>query len=44
MVEESEKDNSRSVKEVVKTRIIENWESQDRNSEFSRFANFSTLK
>ncbi|MGB3640789.1 MAG: AAA-like domain-containing protein [Rivularia sp. (in: cyanobacteria)] len=29
MVEESEKDNSRSVKEVVKSRIIENWESQD---------------
>ena len=29
MLEESEKDNSRSVKEVVKSRIIENWESQD---------------
>ncbi|MEM7713249.1 MAG: AAA-like domain-containing protein [Cyanobacteria bacterium P01_A01_bin.68] len=29
MVEESEKDNSLSVKEVVKSRIIENWESQD---------------
>ena len=29
MLEESEKDNSRCVKEVVKSRIIENWESQD---------------
>ena len=29
MVEESEKDNPRSVKEVVKSKIIENWESQD---------------
>ncbi len=29
MVEESEKDNPASVKEVVKSRIIENWESQD---------------
>ncbi len=29
MVEESEKDNLRSVEEVVKSRIIENWESQD---------------
>ncbi|MEO1375198.1 MAG: AAA-like domain-containing protein [Cyanobacteria bacterium J06635_10] len=29
MVEESEKDNCLSVKEVVKSRIIENWESQD---------------
>ncbi|MEL6462728.1 MAG: AAA-like domain-containing protein, partial [Cyanobacteria bacterium J06621_15] len=29
MVEESEKDNPRSVEEVVIKRIIENWESQD---------------
>jgi len=29
MVEESEKDNPRSVEEVVKSRILENWESQD---------------
>jgi len=29
MVEESEKDNPASVKEVVESRIIENWESQD---------------
>ena len=29
MVEESDKDNPGSVKEVVKSRIIENWESQD---------------
>ena len=29
MVSESEKDNPRSVKEIVKSRIIENWESQD---------------
>ncbi len=29
MVEESEKDNPRSVGEVVRARIIENWESQD---------------
>ncbi|AFY59169.1 GUN4 protein [Rivularia sp. PCC 7116] len=29
MVEESEKNNPNSVKEVVKSRIIENWESQD---------------
>ena len=29
MVEESEKDNPGSVEEVVKSRIIENWESQD---------------
>ncbi|MEH2009520.1 AAA-like domain-containing protein [Nostoc sp.] len=29
MVEESEQDNPRSVKQVVKSRIIENWESQD---------------
>lgn len=29
MVEESEKDNPRSVEEVVESRIIENWESKD---------------
>ncbi|WP_174709038.1 AAA-like domain-containing protein [Nostoc sp. TCL240-02] len=29
MVEESEQDNPRSVEQVVKSRIIENWESQD---------------
>ncbi|WP_414544171.1 AAA-like domain-containing protein [Nostoc sp. CCY0012] len=29
MVEESEQENPRSVAEVVKSRIIENWESQD---------------
>ncbi|MBW4599878.1 MAG: AAA-like domain-containing protein [Calothrix sp. FI2-JRJ7] len=29
MVEESQKDNPRSVEQVVKTRIIENWELQD---------------
>lgn len=29
MVEESENDNPRSVREVIKLRIIENWESQD---------------
>lgn len=29
MVEGSEQDNPRSVKQVVKSRIIENWESQD---------------
>ncbi|BDI20659.1 hypothetical protein ANSO36C_64610 (plasmid) [Nostoc cf. commune SO-36] len=29
MVEESEQDNPRSVKQVVRSRIIENWESQD---------------
>ncbi len=29
MLEESEKDNPHSVKEVVRSRIIENWESQD---------------
>ena len=29
MVEESDKDNPGSVKEVVKSRIIQNWESQD---------------
>ncbi|WP_414584654.1 AAA-like domain-containing protein [Scytonema sp. PCC 10023] len=29
MVEESEKENSRSVEQVVKSCIIENWESQD---------------
>jgi len=29
MVDESEKENSRSVEQIVKSRIIENWESQD---------------
>ncbi|BAY73366.1 TPR repeat-containing protein (plasmid) [Trichormus variabilis NIES-23] len=29
MVEESEQDNPRSVEQVVRSRIIENWESQD---------------
>ncbi|MBC1279911.1 AAA-like domain-containing protein, partial [Nostoc sp. UCD121] len=29
MVEESEKENPRSVEQVVRSRIIENWESQD---------------
>ncbi|MEI2577510.1 AAA-like domain-containing protein [Scytonema sp. PRP1] len=29
MVEESEKENSRTVEQVVRSRIIENWESQD---------------
>ncbi|MEO1374896.1 MAG: AAA-like domain-containing protein, partial [Cyanobacteria bacterium J06635_10] len=29
MVEESKKENPRSVKQVVRSRIIENWESQD---------------
>ncbi|MDJ0618439.1 MAG: DUF3856 domain-containing protein [Calothrix sp. MO_192.B10] len=29
MVEESEKENPRTVEEVVKSRVIENWESQD---------------
>ena len=29
MVEESEKENPRTVEEVVKSKIIENWESQD---------------
>ncbi|WP_017740824.1 CHAT domain-containing protein [Scytonema hofmannii] len=29
MVEESEKENPRTVEEVVRSRIIENWESQD---------------